>query len=40
MGIMSVAHTVENGKIVSSTAKPVANMGFANVLAQIGVNIP
>jgi hypothetical protein len=38
--IMSVAHTVEQGKIVSSTAKPVANMGFAHVLAQIGVNIP
>ena len=38
--IMSVAHTVENGKIVSSAAKPVANMGFAHVLAQIGVDIP
>ena len=37
--VMSVAHTVENDKIVSSTARPVANMGFAYVLAQIGVNI-
>ena len=38
--IMSVAHTVENGEIISSSAKPVANTGFANILAQIGVELP
>jgi hypothetical protein len=38
--VMSVAHTVEKGKITSSAAKPVANMGFEYVLAQLGVEMP